>query len=101
MGVRFEESVKGVTTSGEGYGLSSSASDLRSLRLRLKKNRARRTEIRTIPPITPPMIASVGLLGEELDEGAIPVLVEEELSPETDVEEVTGSEFAVPKKRCK
>ena len=45
----------------------------------------------------------VNELGEELDEGlveveaAAPVPVEDELPPETDVEEVTGSELAVLK----
>ena len=45
------------------------------------------------------------MMVEELDEGlveveaaALPVPVEDELSPETDVEEVTGSELAVLKK---
>lgn len=58
------------------------ACDLRLLRIRLKKNRAtRRSEMRTIPPIMPPMIAPVGfLLG-------VVVLVEE----------ATGGELAVLK----
>jgi hypothetical protein len=41
-----------------------------ALRLRLKKNRASRSEMRTNPPIPPPMISSVGFLWmgvEELD----------------------------------
>jgi hypothetical protein len=46
----------------------------------LKKKRARRREMRTSPPITPPMIASVGWeveeLGEELDELPDGTLVE-------------------------
>ena len=56
--------VKGFTTSGEGTvdDISLSACDLRLLRLRLKKKRARRSEMKTSPPITPPMIASVGVL---------------------------------------
>ena len=53
--------VKGFTTSGEKTmdDISPSAGDPRLIRLRLKK-RARRSEMRTSPPITPPMIASVG-----------------------------------------
>ena len=61
----FEEGeVKGFTKSGEGTvdDISFSACNLRLLRLRLKKKRARRSEMRTNPPITPPMIASVGVL---------------------------------------
>jgi hypothetical protein len=76
----FEEGeVKGFTTSGEGTvcDISLSACGIQFLRLRLKKKRARRRKMRTSPPITPPMIASVGVLwlpvgveelGEELDE---------------------------------
>ena len=88
--------MKGFTTSGEGtvYDFSPSACDLRLLRLRLKKNRAKRRQMRTSPPITPPIIGMVvEELGGELDKGeaaAVPVPVEEELPPETDVEEVTG-----------
>ena len=55
----FEEGAeKGTTTSGEGT-FALSACDLRLLRLRLKKKRARRIEMKTSPPLTPPMIASV------------------------------------------
>ena len=61
----FEEGeVKGFTTSGEGTVDNFS---LRLLRLRLKKKRARRSEMRTTP-VTPPMIAPVGLVVEELGE---------------------------------
>ena len=44
--------------------------DLRLLRLR-RKNRAR-SKMKTIPPITPPMMAFVGFPGEELDTGKLP-----------------------------
>ena len=56
--------VKGFTTLGEGTmdDISLSARGLRLLSIRLKKKRARRSEMRTSPPITPPMIASVGFL---------------------------------------
>ena len=61
MDVGFEDgTVKGLATLV--YDISLSACDLRLLRLRLKKNRARRSEMRTNPPITPPMIAPVGFL---------------------------------------
>ena len=53
------------------YDFSLSACALLLLRLRLKKNRARRSEMRT-PPIKPPMIGFLSMvveeLGEELDE---------------------------------
>ena len=64
MEVIFEERrMKGFTTPGEGVvdNFSLSACDLRLFCLRLK-NRARRSEMRTIPPTMPPIIASVGFL---------------------------------------
>ena len=86
MEAGFEEgTVKGFTTSekeGTEYVFSFSSSDLRLLRLRLKRNRpSTRSEMKTSPPITPPIMAPVGFefltmvvgseveeLGEELDE---------------------------------
>ena len=68
---------------GPGTVKGFSACDFRLLRLQMKKNRARRSEIRTSPPITPPMIAAVGLLlmvveglGGEIDELPDGMLVE-------------------------
>jgi hypothetical protein len=93
----FEEGeVKGFTTSGEGTvdNISPIACDLRLrlLRIRLKKKRARRSEMRTSPPITPPMIAFVGLvveeLGEELDELPDGTLVKVLVGVLEDVEDV-------------
>ena len=60
---------------GSMYDFSFSSRAFR-LRLRLKKNRPTRSEMKTIPPITPPTIAPVLAflslvveeLGEELDE---------------------------------
>ena len=64
--------VEGFTTSGgacgTAYDISLSAFEFRFLRLQMKKNRAMRSDIRMSPPITPPMIAPVGIPGEELDE---------------------------------
>jgi hypothetical protein len=60
--------------SGEGtaYVVSLSASDFRLLRLQRKNNRAMRSDMRTSPPITPPMIATVGFPGEELSDSKAP-----------------------------
>jgi hypothetical protein len=55
--------VNGFMTLGEG-----SASDFQLLLRLRRKNRAIRKKMRTSPPITPPMIASVGFPSEELEE---------------------------------
>jgi hypothetical protein len=76
----FEEGeVKGITTLGEGTVdiISLSACDIRFLCLQLKKKRARRSETRASPPITPPMIAPV-VEELELDELLDGTLVEVE-----------------------
>jgi len=72
-----EGTAKGFTCiSGEGtlFDFSVSSRALRLLCLRMRKNRARRSEMRTTPPITPPMITSVGFPGgaEELDGSELP-----------------------------
>ena len=73
MEVGFEgETVKGFTyISGEGVvslcGFLLGACALCLLRLRLKKNRARRSKMRMSPPTTPPMIG-VLLMVVELDD---------------------------------
>ena len=50
---------------------SLSACTLRLLRLRIK-NKPRRSEMRTSPPITPPMIAPVGFLSMVVEEPDVP-----------------------------
>ena len=68
--------IKGSTTSREAsmYDFSLSTCTCRLLRLRMKKNRARKGEMRTSPPITPPMIAPIGFLSMvELDGPSYPM----------------------------
>ena len=55
--------------------LGACASDLRLLRLQVKKNRARRSEMRTSPPTTPPMIGVLSMVAE-LEEPLVGTLVE-------------------------
>jgi hypothetical protein len=69
--VGFEgRTVKGIAPISDeekvATGILLRACDLRLLRLRLKKNRARRSKMSTSPPITPPMIALVVLLRIEV-----------------------------------
>jgi hypothetical protein len=88
--VGFEEgtAIKGFTTSGvetvTAYDISLSACD-RLLRLRLKNSRARRNEMSsTIPPITPPMITSVGFLSMVVKELGEPEGLDELVPDELD-----------------
>ena len=62
--------MKGSTATREGSmgDFSLGSSSLRLLRLRMKKNRAMRSEMKTTPPITPPMIGLLLMVVEELGE---------------------------------
>ena len=71
------------------YDISLGAFDLGLLRLRRKKNVVKRSEMKTSPPITPPMIASVDEEDDELPEGAL-IEVPDEIPVENEgvIEEV-------------